>query len=173
MGKLEDHARRELELAGWFDEDGFYGGMVGKAVMELIKVFSDQGHSGMSANLCRHLFEKVSAFEPLTPLTGEDDEWNDITEQYFVAKVISKGVPDSTEPGEIVDLINRDTGPSGIQYQNKRCSRVFKDCTGAYDSQGKLFRLQDGGLVQRKGSRVYITFPYTPKTEIVEVEGFA
>ena len=170
MGKLEDHARRELELAGWFDEDGFYGGMVGKAVMELIKVFSDQGHSGMSANLCRHLFEKVSAFEPLTPLTGEDDEWNDITEQYFVAKVISKGVPDSTEPGEIVDLINRDTGPSGIQYQNKRCSHVFKDVTGVYDSKGKLFKDKKGDISQRRESRVYITFPYTPKTEIVEVE---
>lgn len=170
MSNLEDHARRELELAGWFDEDGFYGRDMGDAVLALIKVFSDQDHSGMSAGICASLFEKLSKFEPLTPLTGEDDEWNDITEQYFVAKVISNGVPDSPEPSEIVDLINRDTGPSGIQYQNKRCSHVFKDVTGVYDSKGKLFKDKKGDISQRRESRVYITFPYTPKTEIVEVE---
>ena len=47
MSNLEDHARRELELAGWFDEDGFYGRDMGDAVLALIKVFSDQDHSGM------------------------------------------------------------------------------------------------------------------------------
>ena len=143
---------------------------MGEAVMALIKVFSEQEHSGMSAGVCTDLFAELAQFNPLTPLTGEDDEWDDITDHYFAAKVISKGEKDSPELSEIVDRINRDTGPPSKRYQNKRCSRVFKDETGTYDSKGKLFRLKDGGLVQRRESRVYITFPYTPKTEIVEVE---
>ena len=170
MSSLEDYARKELELAHWFDKDSFFGGAMGEAVMALIKVFSEQKHSGMSAGVCTDLFVELAQFKPLTPLTGKDDEWDDITDHYLVAKVISKGVPDSPETDELVDQINRDTGPQGRQYQNKRCSRVFKDETGTYDSKGKLFRLKDGGLVQRRESRVYITFPYTPKTEIVEVE---
>ena len=170
MSNLVAFARKELELAGWFDQDGFYEDEIGRSVIELIKVFADQRHSGMSAGICTSLFEKLARFEPLTPLTGEDDEWNDITNHYFVAKVLSKGEPDSPEPDEIVDLVNRYTGPVAKKYQNRRCSRVFKDETGTYDSQGKLFRLKDGGLVQRRESRVYITFPYTPKTEIVDIE---
>lgn len=169
MSNIEEYARKELELAGWLDKDSFYEGEMGKAVLELIKVFSDQDHSGMSSNICRDLFHKLSNFEPLTPLTGEEDEWNDITENYFVAKVLFKGAEDSPEADEIVDVINRDTGTSGKRYQNKRCSRVFKDETGTYDSQAKVFRGRDGGVSIKKESWVYITFPYMPKTEIIDL----
>ncbi|NIO30179.1 MAG: hypothetical protein GTN75_00095 [Gemmatimonadetes bacterium] len=46
---LEQHARRELELAGLFDEDSDYGGMLGHSTMRLIEAFAAEGHSGMSA----------------------------------------------------------------------------------------------------------------------------
>lgn len=74
-GNLVKHAKRELELIGMFDERDFYGGMTGNAVMELITVFSWQGHSGMSAGLVRGLFDKAADFRPLSPLTGEESEW--------------------------------------------------------------------------------------------------
>ena len=38
------HAKFELELAGFFDEDSDYGGAIGEAVMELMEVFAKQGH---------------------------------------------------------------------------------------------------------------------------------
>lgn len=85
-----DHAERELKLAGMFDEkiddkdgDGIYGSyniMMAEAVMELMKVFAGQGHSGMSADMTRELFNKLSNFEVLTELTDNGDEWNDVTE---------------------------------------------------------------------------------------------
>lgn len=53
-------------------------------------------------------------------------------------------------------------------FQNKRCSRVFKDSTGTYDSAGRIFEDPDGGRWQNADSRVYITFPYTPTQEIVK-----
>ena len=130
---LIKHARHELELAGAFDkEKDFYGGMTGGAVMELIKVFSGQGHSGMSASIVRNLFNKVANYEPLLGLTGEDDEWNEV----------GKGV-----------------------FQNKRCSRVFKENGEAYDIDGKVFVEAGGASYTNGDSRTPVTFPYTPKTE--------
>jgi len=72
------HAKRELEIAGLFDKDSDYGGMLGPAVLKMVKVFADEGHSGFSAGLAVSLFQKVARYEPLTPLTGADGEWNDV-----------------------------------------------------------------------------------------------
>lgn len=48
---LCQHAKRELQLAGLFDQDSDYEGMLGTAVYEIIKVFAQQGHSGASAEI--------------------------------------------------------------------------------------------------------------------------
>ena len=75
-GNLMQHAWDELNRAGLFTDKGdFYGGMVGRAVMDLIQIFSEQGHSGMSASIVRGLFDTLSDFKPLGPLTDDPDEW--------------------------------------------------------------------------------------------------
>ncbi len=168
---LVDYARNELELAGWFDEDGFYGSDMGTAVLELVEKFSAQDHSGTSAFICLDLFKKVANYEPLGPLTGNDDEWEDISDRFFVAKVLMKEKKKKSQVAhEIVDQVNRDPGPSGKRYQNKRCARVFKDEDGRpYDSAGILWRNNQGVIFRNKESRVYITFPYMPTQEIREI----
>lgn len=51
-------------------------------------------------------------------------------------------------------------------WQNKRCSIVFKGADGrAYDIDGIVWRDPDGSCFTNRDSRVYVTFPYTPKTE--------
>ena len=101
---LERHSRRELELAGWFDKKGAYGGMMGHAVMDLVKTFAGEGHSGMSASLAVNLFKQVASFEPLTPLTGEDEEWDDLGDGMYqnnrCSHVFRKG-------GEVYDINGR------------------------------------------------------------------
>ena len=135
MSNLLKHAKKELELSG-VDED-IYGDMTSKAVLELVEVFAKQGHSGMSAGYVRSLFNKVANYEPLTPLTGEDDEWTDVSEY-----------------------------GGGVQFQNKRCSNVFKGADGvAYDVNGIVFEDKDGCTFTSGDSRVNVTFPYVPKTE--------
>lgn len=62
---LLDHANKELQRVGLFDEDADYDGMLGDAVMELITVFANQGHSGMSAEMTIQLFEKLARFSDL------------------------------------------------------------------------------------------------------------
>jgi hypothetical protein len=77
---LVDYAESELKRAGLFDKDSDYNGMLGEAALEIIKVFSMQGHSGFSASIVTQLVEKLLRYEPLTPLTYEPDEWTDVSE---------------------------------------------------------------------------------------------
>ena len=80
MSNLTSHAKKELKRAGLFMKDSDYGGMIGKAVMDLIKVFSKQGHSGFSATIVLNIFRKVANFKPLTKITSDPSEWDDISE---------------------------------------------------------------------------------------------
>lgn len=146
MNNYQTHAMREFRAAGWCDENGKYNDemqeMICKQVLTLLDVFADAGHSGTSAPYAINLFKSLASFEPIGPLTGEDAEWNEV-------------------------------GP-GV-YQNNRCSHVFKDVTEnegkPYDTNGRIFREPNGACYTGKGSRVTITFPYTPKREYVDVPG--
>jgi len=136
MGNLVTHAKFEMLKAGLYDDDSDYGGMLAGAVTELMEVFEKQGHSGMSAARTVQLFQKLAMFEPLCPLTGDDDEWLEVADGIF---------------------------------QNKRCSHVFKENGEAYDIEGRIFREPSGVTFTSGDSRVPVTFPYTPKTEFVDV----
>jgi hypothetical protein len=162
---IRDFAKNELELAGFFDKDAMYGGMIGESIMRMIEVFSDEGHSGMSASIAISTFQRVANFEPLTPLTGDDDEWNDISDDSFTAFAITE--PDA-EGLEIINTINEAVTRKHVLFQNKRCSHVFKDENGAYDSQGRVFREPSGACFTSSDSRVPVTFPYVPKVEYVD-----
>jgi hypothetical protein len=83
---LVQYAKSELERAGMFSKDSDYNGMLGDAVLKLVEVFAAQGHSGASASMTVALFRRVAMFEILSPLTGKDDEWNEIGEGVFQNK---------------------------------------------------------------------------------------
>jgi len=65
---LVQHAERELREAGLFDKDSVYDGMLGDAVLELVKTFAAQGHSGMSAHMTIDLFRRVASYQLLNPM---------------------------------------------------------------------------------------------------------
>lgn len=152
---LKQHAQLELEMIGAFSEEGdFYGGMTGKAVMELVEVFSNQGHSGMSAQVVLDLFTKLAKYEQLGALTGKDEEWGQL-----------------------------DYGDD-IKYQNKRNSAVFKQADGTVtyndaivkrceDGQcwtGPLYPTKEDAINNTNRIRVAAKgFPFTPKTFYIDV----
>lgn len=139
-----DRAIKELELAGLFDKDSDYGGMIGTAVKELLKVFQAQGHSGFSAGQTASIFNKLATGRVLTPLTGMVDEWTD------VSHTANKPI-----------------------FQNKRASHVFaedENGSNAYDIQSKIFEYPNGSQYTSSDSRVKVTFPYTPTTTVVKVD---
>lgn len=152
---LLSHAENELDLIGLTDQDEMNGAMR-KHILHMIKEFSEEGHSGFSANYAISILTKLLDYKPLSPLTGEDSEWMMISEEMSGS--------------------NR-----GTLYQNKRASHVFKDDDGAYDIDGKVFwNWQERPLDEdeegypgthkfksyytSRDSRVYVTFPYTPTT---------
>lgn len=51
-----EQAIKTIKEVGLCDKDSDYEGLVGKAVIELLKVFKKQGHSGMSAEHTAHIF---------------------------------------------------------------------------------------------------------------------
>lgn len=74
------HAERELKALGYRlneTEEGPNKWVV-ENIMELLKVFAAQGHSGSSAPYVANLFVKLALFEPTCPLKGTDDEWNQV-----------------------------------------------------------------------------------------------
>jgi hypothetical protein len=75
-GNLVSYAETELRLAGLYDDGADYGkGNLANAVMRLVKINCLEGHSGLSHRIAMSLFERVANYRPLTPLTGNDDEW--------------------------------------------------------------------------------------------------
>lgn len=130
MSSIVDWAEEELKR---YDFD-FYGDNMNKAVLEVLKTLSDQGHTNMSASIVIQLVDRLWSWKPLTPLTGEDDEWT--SESKFL-----KGT-----------------------LQNKRYSAVFKNKeTGeCYDINGRIFAEPDGCTFTCRESKVPVEFPYMP-----------
>jgi|AntAceMinimDraft_5_1070358.scaffolds.fasta_scaffold128529_2 hypothetical protein len=81
MTKL-DWAKTELEFAGYPANDPEDGPnkWLREGTLELLEVFSTQGHSGSSAPFALNLFSKLAAYKPLTPLTGNDSEWMEVSD---------------------------------------------------------------------------------------------
>ena len=127
-----------------------------EVIMELIKKLNYKFYNGAKERYIANTFTKLVQSQPLTPLTGEDDEWMD-----------------ATDP------------KSGFTLeQNKRCMSVFrrnKDNSTATYLHGKLFS-DDGGETwwSNPDSVILVTFPFTPpphpeyiileKSDIIEVK---
>ena len=147
---LLSYAEDELDRIGMTD-DGDMNGAMRKHILHMVKEFADEGHSGFSANYAIQCLQKLLRFKPLSPLTGEDDEWTEVSQM--------SGYP---------------------HFQNKRCGSVFKDGKDgeAYDIDGKVFWewLEDENGEKFKSyftsreSRVPVTFPYTVPDEPIYEE---
>lgn len=133
---LEKGCRSEDELA--MQEEAT------RNVLELLEVFRKQEHSGFSASYTINILKRLVDNKPLSPLTGEDDEWGD-----------------SLTLGDVQT------------QQNKRCSSVFRDNfdnSTAHDIYDIAF--SDNGGITWFGSeakaRIYrkpIQFPWMPPSE--------
>tara|TARA_Y100000034_G_C6880489_1_gene403406 strand:+ start:356 stop:943 length:588 start_codon:yes stop_codon:yes gene_type:complete len=151
MSNLMKHAKRELELAGMFDEDSDYSGMLGNAIMELIKVFAKQGHSGFSASRTIQIFSKLADYKPLIGITGKDGEWSENT---FDGKTYqNKRLSSLFKEGE-----------NGKPYYINAI--VFREEDGQTFT-GSQIEFEGNGYI---GSSQYIKgFPFQPKTFYIDV----
>lgn len=148
MSNYEAHAMAEFRAAGWVDDNGSFIDEMQKEicnhVLDLLKVFDDEGHSGSSAPYTINLFSKLAKFEPITPITGEDWEWSEASDGVFQNKRCSHVFKQSDRyDGQAYDI-------DAVVFWN-----WYKD------EDGKPFK----SYYTSSDSRRPITFPYTPKTE--------
>jgi hypothetical protein len=78
---LVRHAMRELDLLGMPEDADDVDKLGRDGVLELVRVFANQGHSGGSAPWMIDVVERLLRFEPLTDLTDDPDEWMHIAEE--------------------------------------------------------------------------------------------
>ena len=137
-------------------------------IIALVKKFSESGQSGGSAPYVAHAIsdtiKKLCLHEPIAPITGDDDEWNDISIDY---------------------------GDNDQHFQNKRCSAIFKDVINGVETYRYLDSLiketKDGGCwsggfwlnkedfltddSSLKCNNAYIkSFPFIPKKIYIDVD---
>lgn len=143
MSSLVSHAEKELKAAGLFDADSDYGGMLGPAVMKMVEVFANEGHSGYSASMTLHLFSKVAQYKLLSPI----------------------GNPLTT--GDYHDVSEPSGTPPQTTLQSTRLSSLFSEDSGRtwYDLDKKLPRWKCMLRCLRfpLNHRAYVVFPYMPK----------
>lgn len=126
MSNLIKHAKREFLAVGYKpveeEEDG-PNKWIQENVLELLRVFSEQGHSGSSAPYCIETFKRLAMFEPLTPLSGDADEWNEVGDGYWQNNRCSRIFKEAD--GRAYDIRGRVfCDPNGLCYTS-RDSRVY------------------------------------------------
>jgi hypothetical protein len=142
---LLEHARTELDALqvaadqeeGAADE---FQRSINESLLQMIATFAETGHSGGSASYAIEMLARLLRYEPLSPLTGHDDEWVDVTEYTGYAC-----------------------------QQNKRCNTVFRERGHngkwiAYDIERVIFREWRGPGTFTNGydSARRVRFPYAP-----------
>lgn len=73
MSNLVEHTRRELALIGNGEE-------FDNQVISIVKVFSEMGHSGCSAEICTQYLERLLRFQNLSAITSDPETWMHIDE---------------------------------------------------------------------------------------------
>lgn len=135
MSNLVEYAKEELKHYN----SSMYGEMLNEAILEIVEVFAKQGHSGYSAKLAAEAAGRLMNFKPLTPLTGENDEWYDRGEGTWQNKRHTSLFKDET--GFCYDL-------AGVTFE-------YVDEPGNYFTNGDLVRRYYKGIPR-------IKFPYMP-----------
>jgi hypothetical protein len=152
MSNIKNHALAEFRAAGWVDEKGDY---------------TDE----MQQAICEHVLKLLEIF------AGEGHSGSSAPYAINVFKKLAMFEPLVPLTGEDWEWTEVDEGC----FQNKRCSRVFKQADRfdgqAYDIDGIVFfdwytdpetGEKSKSYFTGRDSFVPVTFPYTPTTEYKE-----
>jgi hypothetical protein len=77
---LVAHAIRELDIIGETDLSEF---SMRRCVLEIVRTFAEQGHSGSSAAHCAAVLDKLLRYQPLSAITDRADDWMEVTDDLW------------------------------------------------------------------------------------------
>lgn len=117
------YGESEMKRAGLYDGDADYGGLIPTAVTRMLRIYAIEGHSGGSHGMVQSIFTRISSFRPLTPLTGDDDEWMEVGPNQFQNRRCSTIFKDGKD-GKAYNIDGKVfVEPDGCAYTNIK-SRV-------------------------------------------------
>tara|TARA_R110001592_G_scaffold151978_1_gene379125 strand:- start:1693 stop:2313 length:621 start_codon:yes stop_codon:yes gene_type:complete len=148
------HLNRELDIMRKtvVEDDSLIIEPYVDAIHVLCESFSKENHSGgaasMAAGVIASTIKAILGFQILSPLTGEEDEWNDITEMNDGNKL----------------------------WQNNRDSAVFKDIDGkCYYVNSIVWKGNEpwdtftGSMKGYRSANYIKSFPFMPRTFYIDV----
>ena len=133
---LTNHEEDEIDVA------------MRKHVIHMVEEFSKEGHSGFSASYAISCLKRLLTFKPLTPLTGEDDEWMEVSDNILQNKRCST-VFKEIDSGRAYDIEGK---VFWEWYTSEETGETFKSYFTCYES------------------RVDVVFPYTVPDEPIYEE---
>lgn len=145
---LLSYAENELDIIGMKeDSPDEMNAMMRKHILHMVKEFSDEGHSGFSGRYALNVLTKLLDFKPLTPLTGEDSEWNLVGDGHWQNKRCSSVFKNVDGSCHDID------------------GKVFWEWAVSYDDDGKPNGKAHKSYYHGSGCSTPVTFPYTPPKE--------
>lgn len=72
---LVAHAIRELDIIG---ETSYEDPSMRKCILDIVRTFAEQGHSGFSAGHAVALLDRLLRFQPLSPITDNPRDWMEV-----------------------------------------------------------------------------------------------
>lgn len=160
---MKEWAKREIEIAcerergGKPEEEWNYGCACYESALKAFNSLCEDGHSGFSIRLTKHILNRLIDGKPLTPIEDTDDEWNDTSSYGGLEQGVHK-------------------------YQCKRMSSLFKDVYAdgsvEYSDVGRCYCVDinnpnssyTSGLVTKIIDELFpITMPYMPDDNPIKV----
>ena len=155
MKEIIEYAKSELSKSGWVNE---YGECINdeyilqvricRRLIEMFQFMENTNNQVEGIDILLDFVDRLTNLKPITPLTGEDDEWEEIsTGNYQNKRCKSVFKTNETVKGQAFDLEHT----------------IFWKWTT--DSLGK----KEKNFFITYDSTAPVTFPYMPKKEYVEV----
>jgi hypothetical protein len=122
-------------------------------IKKIINKFSDEGHSGysapMSANALSNSIKRTLLFEPLSPITGEESEWN----------------------SRVADTESYQNNRLSSVFKDKKNNKPYYLFAITWKTQNGT--TWNGSALKNDGtratSRQYVKLPFIPKTFTIDV----
>lgn len=110
-GNTLRHAETEL-----LPSDDPMDRLMRQSLLELVFVFGTQGHSGFSAAVATGLLGQLLRFQPIRPLTGDSDEWNEVADGMYQNRRCSHVFKDAGGSYDAQGRVFRE--PNGVCFTN-------------------------------------------------------
>ena len=161
---LIKHAKREFARMGYIpldqDQEDGPNKWIQENVLELLRVFSNQGHSGFSAKYCISYFNTLANYKLLSPVKSEDEfDFLDIKE-IDCFKVI-----DSTRQSRVCNSVFLESKYKSPYFLE---GIVFKEGNDCFT--GTICLKYPNGAIGLLSSDSFIKYPFMPKTFTLEIE---